>query len=238
MTDATYITIAAALDGATRLACVVMAASLIATIIRWKTRKRRGHIIRLFVSLAAVSTLIGIQLAILYLVYMPALGERMTADYNAHRAKEFAATTLVNIGHTIPETSLTTIDGELVTLPMPGNVVLLHFFATWCGPCQMGLPHIEHVWTDLNLDDRFRLVVIGREETAETLRTFRQERGFTFPMVADPEREFYSLFATDQIPRTIVVSPDGHIVFSKSGFYESEIAELNAILKEQLASLK
>ena len=81
-------------------------------------------------------------------------------------------------------------------------------------------------------------MVIGREETAETVRTFRQEHAFSFPMAADPGREVYSLFATESIPRTMVVSPEGQIVYSKAGFYESDIVELNAILKGQLAALK
>ena len=235
MTDSTYNTITAALGIATLLACVGVAVSLIAMIVQWKTPKRRGHIIRLFITLAAIPTFIGIHQAILWLVFLPALGEQQMAAVNAHRAKKFAATTLVNIGDTFPETSLTTTDGEIITLPIPGKVVLINLFATWCGPCQMELLHIEHIWADHKLNDRFRLVVIGREETAETVRTFRQEHGFTFPMAADPEREVYSLLATESIPRTIVVSPEGRIVYSKAGFIETDIAELNAVLKEQLA---
>ena len=178
------------------------------------------------------------QYAILFLVYLPALGRQKMAEVNAGRAEQLAATTLINVGDTIPQTSLTTIDGETITLPMPGKVVLINFFATWCGPCLVELPHIEHIWSDLRHDDRFRLVVVGREETAETVLTFRQEHGFSFPMAADPEREVYSLFAAEGIPRTMVVSPEGKIIYSKAGFYESDIVELNAILKGQLAALK
>ena len=238
MTDSTYNTITAALGIATLLACVGVAVSLIAMIVRWKTPKRRGHIIRLFITLAAIPTFIGIHQAILWLIFLPALGEQKMAEVNAQRAKKFAATTLVDIGDTLPETSLTTVDGETITLPIPGKVVLINFFATWCGPCQIELPHIEQIWTDLRLDDRFRLVVIGREETAEAVRTFRHEHRFTFPMAADPEREVYSLIATESIPRTIVVSPEGRIVYSKAGFIETDIEELNAVLKEQLPILK
>ncbi len=238
MTDSTYNTITAALGIATLLACVGVAVSLIAMIVRWKTPKRRGHIIRLFITLAAIPAFIGIHQAILWLVFLPALGEQKMAEVSAHRAKKFAATTLLNIGDTFPETSLTTTDGEMITLPIPGKVVLINFFATWCGPCQKELPHIEHIWADLKLDDRFRLVVIGREETAETVRTFRQEHGFTFPMAADPDRAVYSMFATESIPRTMVVSPEGRIVYSTAGFRETDIAELNLVLREQLDSPK
>ncbi len=238
MTESTYNTITSALALALVFAFVVMVVSLIAMIVRWKTPKRRGHIGRFLISLAAIPVLIGTQQAILWLVFLPALGRQKMAEVNAGRAEQLAATTLINVGDTIPHTSLTTIDGETITLPMPGKVVLINFFATWCGPCLKELPHIEHIWSDLRHDDHFRLVVIGREETAETVRTFRQQHAFSFPMAADPEREVYSLFATESIPRTMVVSPEGKIIYSKAGFYESDIAGLNAILKGQLAALK
>jgi thiol-disulfide isomerase/thioredoxin len=122
-----------------------------------------------------------------------------------------------------------------VTLPAPGKVVLINFFATWCGPCQLELPHIEKIWSDLKHEDGFQLVVIGREETPEAVRAFRQERGFSFPMAADPDRAIYSLFAKELIPRTLVISPKGQVVYSTAGFLETDLEELNAMLKEQLS---
>ena len=238
MTESTYNTITAALTLALVFACVVMAVSLIAMIVRWKTPKRRGHVGRFVISLAVIPVLIGIQYVILLLVFLPALGRQKMAEFNARRAEQLVTTTLVNVGDSIPQTSLTTIDGETITLPMPGKVVLINFFATWCGPCLVELPHIEHIWSDLRHDDRFRLVVVGREETAETVRTFRQQHAFSFPMAADPEREVYSLFAAEGIPLTMVVSPEGKIIYAKAGFYESDMAELNAVLKGQLAAIK
>jgi hypothetical protein len=102
----------------------------------------------------------------------------------------------------------------------------------------MELPHIDRIWSDLKNDNQFRMVVIGREETAETVRAYRQQHEFSFPIAADPEREIYSLFAKESIPRTIVVSPEGQVVYSNAGFHETDIEELKAVLKQQLATLK
>ncbi len=55
---------------------------------------------------------------------------------------------------------------------------------------------------------------------------------------ADPDRNIYAFFAKESIPRTLVISPEGRIVYSKTGFYEEDLNELNAVLKEQFASLK
>ena len=156
----------------------------------------------------------------------------------AHEAKQLTIGSVappLNIEHWLQNG-----DGKLAKVEKfeKGKVYLVEFWATWCGPCLVELPHIEHIWSDLRHDDRFRLVVVGREETAETVRTFRQEHEFSFPMADDPERVVYSLFAAEGIPLTMVVSPEGKIIYSKAGFYVSDMAELYAVLKGQLAALK
>ncbi len=238
MTTTTYNTITAALGVALLIALVVALLSLVGMVARWKTPKRRGHVVRLIISIAALPCLIGIQQTVLWLVFLPALGREQMEEVNAARSKNLAETTLVQLGDSAPEFSLTTIDGDIVSLPSSDKVVLINFFATWCGPCQLELPHIDKIWLHLKDDDRFQLVVIGREETSESVRKFRDEHRFSFPMAADPEREVYSLFAKESIPRTMVVSPEGQVVYSKAGFYETDMAELNSVIKEQLATLK
>ncbi len=212
--------------------------SFIFMLIRWKTPQRRSHAVRLFTAIAAIPFLVGAQQAILWWVFLPALGRQQMAEINAAHAKQFDETTVVKVGDTIPKCSLTTIDGHTISLPLRGKVVLINFFATWCGPCQMEMPHIERIWSELRNDDHFRLVVVGREETAETVRAYHQQHGFSFPIAADPEREVYSLFAKELIPRTIIVSPEGQVVYSNAGFYETEIEKLETVLKQELATLK
>ena len=77
--------------------------------------------------------------------------------------------------------------------------------------------------------------MIGREETAESVQEYRKNKGFSFPIAADPDRAVYSLFANESIPRTIVVSSDGTVVYSRAGFHEQDLTELNAILDKHLA---
>lgn len=238
MTSSTYNVIAIGLAIAALVALLVMVASLVFMITKWRTSSRRGNAIRALISLAVILACFGTQQAILWWVFLPALGREKMAELNASRAKRVEATTFVKVGETMPGFSLTTIDGETVVLPMLGKVVLVNFFATWCGPCQMELPHIERIWSDFKQDDRFRLVVIGREETAETVREFRQKRGFTFPIAADPERSVYSLIATESIPRTLIVSAEGRVVYSNLGFYETDVEEIRAELRKQLGTLR
>ena len=218
-------------------AFVVMVVSSIAMIVRWKTPNRRKHVIRLFVALAAMPCLIGIQQAILWLAFLPSLGRQQMAEVNADREERLAGTALVHVGDPVPQFSLTTADGNEFSLPDDDRVTLINFFATWCGPCQIELPHIERIWAANKNDEHFRILVIGREETTESVRGYRDKNGFSFPIAGDPERAVYSLFAKESIPLTFVVSPDGRVVYSKLGFYVEDIDELNAVLQEELAGL-
>ncbi len=238
MSASTYNTITASLAIGVLIAFVVMVVSLIAMIVQWKTPKRRGHGVRLLVSLAAIPCLIGIQQAILWLVFLPALGREKMAEINAARAGKLAETSIVQVGDTAPHFSLTTADGDEFSLPDHGNIILINFFATWCGPCQIELPHVEQIWEANKNNARFRLLVIGREETIEAVRDYRTKNGFSFPIASDPDRSVYSLFASESIPRTLVISPDGKIVYSKAGFMEDDLVELNVVLEEQLAGLR
>jgi peroxiredoxin len=238
MTTTVYNGITMILGVAVLIAFGIALYSFVFMLLRWKTPQRRAYAIRLLGALAAVPCLIGIQQGILWLIFLPALGRQQMAEINAARAERLAETSVVQVGDTAPQFSLTTADGDEFSLPAGGNVVLINFFATWCGPCQMELPHVEQIWTENNKYEHFRLLVIGRDETTETVRQYRDKNGFSFPIAADPDRAVYSLFANESIPRTVVVSPDGRIVYSKAGFYEDDLDELNAVLHEQFASLR
>ncbi len=141
----------------------------------------------------------------------------------------------MHVGDPAPDFSLTTTEGENFSLAeTKGDVVVINFFSTWCGPCHLELPHIEKIWAERKQHQNFHLLVIGREESAGTTTEYCEKHGYTFPTAADPDREVYSLFAKEGIPRTIVIAPDGSIVVSHFGFHEEDIAKLNTVLDEYL----
>ena len=210
--------------------------SAIGVIIHWKPPRRRGHVIRLLLALLAVPCIYGVHFAHLYLIVLPEIGRQQREKFNARRAEQIAATTRIHIGDMAPPFSLNTVDGVEFCLPKNGKVVLINFFATWCGPCRVELPHIERIWTTHKDNEDFRLLVIGREETTETVLQYSKENGFSFPIAADPDREVYSLFADELIPRTVIVSRDGRVVYSHAGFDEDDGDELYTVLQQQLST--
>jgi peroxiredoxin len=220
------------------LALAVAALSLVAMLVRWKSPKRRGHVIRLFLSLAAAVCMIAIHQAVLWLVLLPALGREQLAQINADRAAQLAASSFVHVGDQAPDFSLTDASGNTFSLQdARGKVVLINFFATWCGPCKAELPHLEEVWKRYGENDNFRMLVIGREESLDSVQEFQAANGYSFPIAPDPQAQVYGLFAKEFIPRTLIISPKGEIVFASMGFYETDSAEVEKALAQQLAGL-
>ncbi len=219
-------------------ALVLCIAYFIGGFVGWKTPYRKRRFVRSAVCLVAVPICIGLQYLYLWQVYMPALGRITQAEYDARLKQRLEETTFVMKGDQAPDFDLTDTDGELFSLSdQRGKVVLVNFFATWCGPCLLELPHLEELWKRRQSDDRFTMLVIGREESSQTVQGFRASKGYTFPMAADPERKVYDLFAKEGIPRTVLISEEGEVLFSTLGFYEQDLAKLEQLLNEHLAPL-
>jgi hypothetical protein len=58
--------------------------------------------------------------------------------------------------------------------------------------------------------------------------------GFTFPVAADPKRKVYSLFAVESIPRTYLIGRDGKVAYTRSGFFEEDVPQLQEAVSRLL----
>ena len=110
-----------------------------------------------------------------------------------------------------------------------GKVVLITFFATWCGPCRAELPHIQKdIYEKYAGNPKFELLIFGREHGWEAINKFRAEQKFTMPFYPDPERKIFSLYASQNIPRNFLVDPAGKVVYSAVGFNEADFSRLKS----------
>jgi thiol-disulfide isomerase/thioredoxin len=216
-----------------QIAVVLILASVIVTVARWRSPKRKRHVMQTLGLLVIATASIGAQQFIQWKILLPLLATEQLELQQTRRVGRDSESSLLRVGDQVPELEMVTITGESIAIPN-GKVMLINFFATWCGPCILELPQIEKLYRDRKRDERFGIVVIGRDESVESVRRFLQENKYTFPAVADQGLAIYSRFAKDLIPRTLIVSPTGKITYSSIGFLETDIVQLNHALDELL----
>lgn len=115
------------------------------------------------------------------------------------------------VGAPAPDFSLETTSGETVRLSdLQGQVVLLNFWATWCGPCEVEMPALQSRYEALK--DR-GLIILGVDnaEPLETVREFGERLGLTFPLLLDPKADVQQLYRVRGYPTTLIVGVDGRI---------------------------
>jgi peroxiredoxin len=144
--------------------------------------------------------------------------------------------TLATTGSQVPEFSFEIRPGEIQKISdYKGKVVMITFFATWCGPCRKELPHInKEIYRKYAENKAFFLLVLGREHDWNAVNKFRKEQKFSMPLCPDPGRKIFSLFAGQNIPRNFLIDRNGKIIFASVGFNDQEFGNLKKEIEKQL----
>ena len=111
-----------------------------------------------------------------------------------------------------PDFSLTTFDGQEFRLSeQRGKVVVINFWASWCGPCREEAPAFESLWQQYKDDDVVFLGITFADDPEDSL-AFMQEYGMTY-LNAEDGRSLVSkgLFHIQGVPETFVIDRDGNI---------------------------
>ncbi len=115
------------------------------------------------------------------------------------------------VGMPTPDFSLIGINGEKVTLSdLRGRVVLLNFWATWCGPCKSEMPILERYYNRVNRD-QFVVLGINFDEPVSSVRAYSEALELTFPLLLDPGAKVQQLYRIRGYPTSIFLDVDGII---------------------------
>jgi peroxiredoxin/outer membrane lipoprotein-sorting protein len=129
-------------------------------------------------------------------------------------------------GQTAPAFSLADMVGKTRSLASyKGKVVMLDFWATWCGPCRITMPHVQKLHREMKAKG---LVVLGINlaETPEKIRPFLTKNGYDFPVLLDRQHQVAERYKADAIPTTVIIDRKGTIVAYFTGVRsEAELRE-------------
>lgn len=148
----------------------------------------------------------------------------------------FEKADIIKAGQVVPNFSFMGTSGERISFAKyKGKVSVIAFFATWCGPCRMELPHIEkEIWDKYRYKKNFSLFIFGREHSMVEVTKFKNDNHYTMPFYADPQREVYSKFAKNYIPRIYLINSDGKVTYTTTGYNEAGFHKLLDLLQIML----
>lgn len=146
------------------------------------------------------------------------------------------ATTLVSKGMMVPNFSYEISKGKTAKISdLKGKIVLINFFATWCGPCRTELPKIQaEIWNKHHSNPKFAMLTFGREHVWQEVEKFKQDNNFEFPFFPDPKRAVYGKFATQLIPRSFLLDENGTIIYLSEGFEQEHFDSLVKLIDSKL----
>ncbi len=111
--------------------------------------------------------------------------------------------------------------GKFEMADLKGKVVLVNFWATWCGPCVREMPAFEWLYAEYSTDD-VAIVAVNCMDDKNTVDSFVSENGYTFPVAYDIDGSIEDQYPTDGIPYTVVVGKDGYIKNIYIGAYDAQ----------------
>jgi peroxiredoxin len=129
--------------------------------------------------------------------------------------------------------ALKDLDGNTVRLAdYQGKVVLLEFWATWCGPCKQSMPELERLHQAYN-DRGFEIIAVSLDESEPAVREFVEEYDLSFTVVMD-DADVNSAYGVFSIPTTFILDKSGQVVKKHLGFapglFDSFSEEIEALL--------
>ena len=117
---------------------------------------------------------------------------------------------------------LKTVDGHsLGPKDFPGQVVVVDFWATWCGPCHLQAEILEPIYQDLKgRGVQFLAANVGEEP--ETVKSFLKTKPFPYPVLLDPKDSVASNLGVYALPTLLVVDTKGRVAYFQSGIADGD----------------
>ncbi len=141
----------------------------------------------------------------------------------------------LTVGDSAPDFTAETVSGNSFTLSEhSGKVVLLNFWATWCGPCVGEMPAFEKLYGEYG--EEVAILAVNSMEDTISVAQFVADNGYTFPIAFDANGAVSMKYPTDGIPYTLVIGKDGTVknIYLGAKDAESQYLEYKSAIDKAL----
>lgn len=124
-----------------------------------------------------------------------------------------------------PDMTVYDRDGKEVNLSdYIGKPIVLNFWASWCGPCQMEMPDFNEKYQELGEEVQFLMINMtdGSRETVEKASAFIEEQGYGFPVFYDTEFDAANTYGASSLPTTFFIDAQGKVTAQAKGAIDGE----------------
>ena len=100
-----------------------------------------------------------------------------------------------------------------------GKPIVLNFWASWCGPCQMEMPDFQEKYETLDGQVQFLMINMtdGSRETVTSASEFIEDQGYTFPVLYDTETDAAAAYSANSLPTTYFIDANGYVIARATG---------------------
>lgn len=130
------------------------------------------------------------------------------------------------------EFNLQSRSGSTVSLSsLKGQVVLINFWATWCGPCRKEMPLLEQIqkkYAPLG----FTMLGINVEEDPRLMEAFLNDVPVSFPVLLDPANGVSKLYNVSAMPSTVIVDRRGNVRFIHQGYVPGDESKYQDLIRQ------
>ena len=129
-----------------------------------------------------------------------------------------------------PAFTLQATDGRQVSLAQfKGDVVMINFWASWCGPCRQEMPLLDSIYRKYK-DMGFELIGVNVEPDSKAANAWLKATPVTYPVLYDPQSKVSQLYQVQAMPTTVIIDRSGTVRFLHRGYLPGdENAYLNSI---------
>ena len=138
------------------------------------------------------------------------------------------------VGTLAPDFTLKTSNGKNLKLSEHrGEVVMINFWATWCGPCRQEMPLLNRLHEQYRKAG-FTLLGVSVDDKPQAAQDMARQLGVGFPVLFDTDKQVSRRYDVDAMPSTLLIDRDGKVRYIHRGFLPGYEARYEAQIKELL----